>query len=322
MSSSRSDNNNNNDNDSNSFMSSTGMSGDAFAFQKQQQSQVDANKELMEQFWKQQSSRIEELQRGSQEFKLHALPLARIKKIMKLDEDNVKMISADAPVLLAKACEIFVLELTLRSWTHTEQKKRRTLQRNDVSKAVAQSDMMDFLIDIVPREDVKQGNKQQTSNSNNTANNRGYGIMTSEQMEQYASMQQRYFEMFQQMSANNGTVQGDSDDASLMSTNMEQYAQQFQMPTMDPETAAQYAQYYQDLYRQSEEYARDLQNTQGSANSSTLENNNETNNFMEQYNQSINSQLYNMNSQMNTFHEQSNGGMNTNNNNYVKSELE
>ena len=99
MSSSRSDNNNNNDNDSNSFMSSTGMSGDAFAFQKQQQSQVDANKELMEQFWKQQSSRIEELQRGSQEFKLHALPLARIKKIMKLDEDNVKMISADAPVL-------------------------------------------------------------------------------------------------------------------------------------------------------------------------------------------------------------------------------
>ena len=38
-----------------------------------------------------------------------------------------------------------------------------------------------------------------------------------------------------------------------MSTNMEQYAQQFQMPTMDPETAAQYAQYYQDLYRQSED---------------------------------------------------------------------
>ena len=57
------------------------------------------------------------------------------------------MIFVDAPVLLAKACEIFILELTLRSWTHTEQSRRRTLQRNDVSKAVAQSDMMDFLID-------------------------------------------------------------------------------------------------------------------------------------------------------------------------------
>jgi histone H3/H4 len=291
----------------NMFMSSSALSGDAFAFQKQQQSQVDANKELIEQFWKQQASRIEELQRGSQEFKLHALPLARIKKIMKLDEDNVKMISADAPVLLAKACEIFVLELTLRSWTHTEQSRRRTLQRNDVSKAVAQSDMMDFLIDIVPREDSKPGNKQQSSNS--ALNNRGYGIMSSEQMEQYVSMQQKYFEMFQQISANNGTEAGDNDGASLIPSNMEQYAQQFQMPSMDPEIAAQYAQYYQDLYRQSEEYARDLQNTQGGTGS---ENGSTTNNFMDQYSQNLNTQLYNMNSQLQAFQEQtSNGGMNT-----------
>ena len=83
--------------------------------------------------------------------------------------------------------------------------KKEEHQRNDVS-TVAQSDMMDFLIDIVPREDVKK--EINKNNSNNTANNRGYGIMTSEQMEQYASMQQRYFEMFQQMSANNGTVPG------------------------------------------------------------------------------------------------------------------
>ena len=66
---------------------------------------------------------------------------------------------------------------------------------------------------------MKQGNKQETSNSNNTANNRGYGIMTSEQMEQYASMQQRYFEMFQQMSANNGTVQG----IAMMLFNVDKY---------------------------------------------------------------------------------------------------
>lgn len=43
------------------------------------------------------------------------LPLARIKKIMKLD-DEVKMISAEAPLLFAKACEIFIHELTLRAW--------------------------------------------------------------------------------------------------------------------------------------------------------------------------------------------------------------
>lgn len=46
---------------------------------------------------------------------------------MKLDEE-VKMISAEAPVLFSKAAEIFITELTLRAWIHTEDNKRRTLQ--------------------------------------------------------------------------------------------------------------------------------------------------------------------------------------------------
>ena len=65
------------------------------------------------------------------------------------------MISAEAPILFAKACEIFVLELTLRSWLQTEENKRRTLQKNDVAAAIGKSDTFDFLIDIVPREDGK-----------------------------------------------------------------------------------------------------------------------------------------------------------------------
>jgi nuclear transcription factor Y gamma len=39
--------------------------------------------------------------------------LARIKRIMKSDED-VRMISAEAPVLFAKACELFVMDMTIR----------------------------------------------------------------------------------------------------------------------------------------------------------------------------------------------------------------
>lgn len=65
------------------------------------------------------------------------------------------MISAEAPVVFAKACEIFILELTLRAWMHTDECKRRTLQKNDVAVAVSRSDIFDFLIDIVPREDSK-----------------------------------------------------------------------------------------------------------------------------------------------------------------------
>ena len=40
----------------------------------------------------------------------------------------VQTISAEAPIVFAKACELFILELTLRSWIHTEENKRRTLQ--------------------------------------------------------------------------------------------------------------------------------------------------------------------------------------------------
>lgn len=60
------------------------------------------------------------------ELKNYQLPLARVKKIMKSDED-VRMISAEAPILFSKACELFVIELTHRAWLHTEENKRRTL---------------------------------------------------------------------------------------------------------------------------------------------------------------------------------------------------
>lgn len=85
--------------------------------------------------------------------KTQVLPLARIKKIMKLDE-NAKMIAAEAPLLFAKAAEIFIQELTLRAWIHTQGNKRRTLQKSDIATAISKCDQFDFLIDIVPREET------------------------------------------------------------------------------------------------------------------------------------------------------------------------
>ncbi|GMF31815.1 unnamed protein product [Phytophthora lilii] len=83
------------------------------------------------------------------DFKNHNdLPLARIKRIMKSDED-VRMISAEAPVLFAKACEMFILELTLRSWGYSEKNKRRTLQKEDIQTAIRNTDIFDFLVDVI-----------------------------------------------------------------------------------------------------------------------------------------------------------------------------
>lgn len=66
------------------------------------------------------------------------------------------MISAEAPVVFAKACEMFILELTLRSWIHTEENKRRTLQKNDIAAAISRTDVFDFLVDIIPRDELKE----------------------------------------------------------------------------------------------------------------------------------------------------------------------
>ncbi|KDP40118.1 hypothetical protein JCGZ_02116 [Jatropha curcas] len=114
---------------------------------QQQQQQLQ---QQLQSFWTNQYQEIEQ----TADFKNHSLPLARIKKIMKADED-VRMISAEAPVIFARACEMFILELTLRSWNHTEENKRRTLQKNDIAAAITRTDIFDFLVDIVPREDLK-----------------------------------------------------------------------------------------------------------------------------------------------------------------------
>ncbi|XP_073053318.1 nuclear transcription factor Y subunit C-3-like [Primulina eburnea] len=116
----------------------------------QQLHQQQQLQQQLQSFW---ASQIENLDHIT-DFKNHSLPLARIKKIMKADED-VRMISAEAPVLFARACELFILELTLCAWNHTEENKRRTLQRNDIAAAITRTDIFDFLIDIVPREDLK-----------------------------------------------------------------------------------------------------------------------------------------------------------------------
>ena len=122
---------------------------------------------------------------NTEDFKMHQLPLARIKKIMKTDED-VRMISAEAPVIFGKACEMMIIELTMRAWQHTEENKRRTLQvravtpnryarpspashlrraesvgacaqRSDIRAVISEIEILDFLQDVVPAKDGKDG---------------------------------------------------------------------------------------------------------------------------------------------------------------------
>ncbi|CAF3991292.1 unnamed protein product [Rotaria magnacalcarata] len=128
--------------------------------EKAEISQPTEGMEMLERLWSEIRAEVDSI--NIMDFRASELPLARIKKIMKLDDD-VKMISAEVPILFAKAAEIFIHELTLRSWIHTEESKRRTLQRNDVAMAITKYEQFDFLIDIVPREESKPHKKHENN---------------------------------------------------------------------------------------------------------------------------------------------------------------
>ncbi|CAN6230091.1 unnamed protein product [Urochloa humidicola] len=86
----------------------------------------------------------------------HALPLARIKKIMKRsagEGGGARMISGEAPVVFSKACELFIAEITRRAWAATLEGKRRTVHKEDVATAVHNTDLFDFLVDVVVHKD-------------------------------------------------------------------------------------------------------------------------------------------------------------------------
>ncbi|PRP81067.1 hypothetical protein PROFUN_11145 [Planoprotostelium fungivorum] len=125
---------------------------------------------VQEDFWK----KVEENVTNSP-LKAETLPAARIKQIMKSDAD-VKMINAKVPILMAKACEIFIWELTQRAWSHSIKAGRKTLQRNDIATAITKTDMYDFLIDFVPRDEEIYEKQLRTKVAR--SNNDGYVPLT------------------------------------------------------------------------------------------------------------------------------------------------
>uniref|UniRef100_K4D6J8 Nuclear transcription factor Y subunit C n=1 Tax=Solanum lycopersicum TaxID=4081 RepID=K4D6J8_SOLLC len=104
---------------------------------------LEKKQEKLEMFWIDKQREMENVI----DFKSNLLPsINRIKKIMKTDKD-VRMIATESPVLLAKACELFIQELTLRSWFKTEKNHRRILKKDDVTDVIMETDILDFLLD-------------------------------------------------------------------------------------------------------------------------------------------------------------------------------
>jgi histone H3/H4 len=111
------------------------------------------------------TDQMKELDNVDNSSRMNELPLARIKKIMKSDS-SVRMISSEAPVIFGKACELFILDLTIRALANCEKEKDSSsnlvITRLHVAQAINQSECFDFLADVVP---LTQPNNNITSNN-------------------------------------------------------------------------------------------------------------------------------------------------------------
>lgn len=95
--------------------------------------------------WREQSEEVNGIDPDNVDaFKRPAVPLARIKKIMKENEE-VRMISGEAPIVLSKACELLISELSLYSWHKTDSARRRTMKIGDVFECIEDNVLFDFL---------------------------------------------------------------------------------------------------------------------------------------------------------------------------------
>ncbi|GJJ77965.1 Dr1-associated corepressor [Entomortierella parvispora] len=83
-------------------------------------------------------------------------PVARIKKIMQMDEDVGKVAQA-TPILISKALELFMQSLIDEACLETRAKNAKRLTAAHLKKTILDKDQFDFLRDIVENVADPQG---------------------------------------------------------------------------------------------------------------------------------------------------------------------
>ncbi|KAK6345972.1 hypothetical protein TWF730_010309 [Orbilia blumenaviensis] len=80
------------------------------------------------------------------------LPLARVRKIIKLDDD-IDACTPAAAFLISVAAEEFIWHIAEQAhkMTKVEKKPRKNIQYKDLANAVARIDNLEFLSDVIPR---------------------------------------------------------------------------------------------------------------------------------------------------------------------------
>ena len=103
---------------------------------------------------------------------LMRFPLAKIKNIMKLDDD-IKLCQKNAYYVIGKLTELFLKELARNSYLVCKNQKRKTINIEDISTAIRQNDKYSFIDinSIFYIENLKSSKKQNKRKKDSEKNN-------------------------------------------------------------------------------------------------------------------------------------------------------
>ncbi|KAG0046906.1 hypothetical protein BGZ83_007956 [Gryganskiella cystojenkinii] len=112
-------------------------------------------------------------------------PVARIKKIMQMDEDVGKVAQA-TPILISKALELFMQSLIDEACMETRAKNAKRLTAAHLKKTILDKDQFDFLRDIVENVADPQGGSSSTGGENGggSSKNSSKNMKMEEKMEE------------------------------------------------------------------------------------------------------------------------------------------
>lgn len=93
---------------------------------------------------------MEQSESGNSKGNIASLPLARVKRIMKQD-DEIVSVSSGAVIAVAAATDIFIQYFTEQALLVARGEKHKKLSYNDFANAVARVEQLEFLSELVPK---------------------------------------------------------------------------------------------------------------------------------------------------------------------------
>ncbi|EES15819.1 uncharacterized protein LOC8082814 [Sorghum bicolor] len=133
----------------------------------QRMSMPSSEQQMIDEFWREKQEEIEAID----DFSKRAIPMTCLKKIICAEKGKM-MMTFDTPSFVTKACEIFVQELSLRSWICANSHHRDIILDSDIAEAIASMESYVFLNDVLCKHQAEHNSAHHPKSIKKSSHNR------------------------------------------------------------------------------------------------------------------------------------------------------